>query len=88
MVKEVGNKVNVSLPIETYDETVLVGLKAQDEDGRRGELSNIVSVYVPSLPTTTVPTKPTSSTNITSCNLPDLPKPIYYPTERLNVKHI
>ena len=29
-----------------------------------------------------------SSTNITSCNLPDLPKPIYYPTERLNVKHI
>ena len=60
MVKEVGNKVNVSLPIETYDETVLVGLKAQDEEGRRGELSNIVSVYVPSLPTTTVPTNPTS----------------------------
>ena len=29
-----------------------------------------------------------SSTNITSCNLPDLPKPTYYPTERLNVKHI
>ena len=29
-----------------------------------------------------------SSTNITSCNIPDLPKPTYYPTERLNVKHI
>ena len=32
-----GSKVSVSLPVETYDETVLVGLKAQDEEGRRGE---------------------------------------------------
>ena len=29
-----------------------------------------------------------SSSTLTPCNLPDLPKPTYYPTERLNVKHI
>ena len=29
-----------------------------------------------------------SSSSTTPCNLTDLPKPIYYPTARLNVKHI
>ena len=33
--REVGSKVSVSLPVEKYDETVLVGLKAQDEEGRK-----------------------------------------------------
>ena len=70
--REVGSKVSVSLPVEKYDETVLVGLKAQDEEGRRGDLSNIVSIYVESLPTTTVPTIPTSSspTSPTTTALP------------------
>ena len=72
VIREVGSKVSVSLPVEKYDETVLVGLKAQDEEGRRGNLSNIVSIYVESLPTTTVPTIPTSSspTSPTTTALP------------------
>ena len=52
---------SVSLPVETYDETVLVGLKAQDEEGRRGDLSNLVNIYVESTTTTTVSTTPTST---------------------------
>ena len=71
--REVGSKVSVSLPVEKYDETVLVGLKAQDEEGRRGDLSNLVSIYVESLPTTTVPTIPTTS-NPTSPTTTALPR--------------
>ena len=73
VTREVGSKVSVSLPVEKYDETVLVGLKAQDEEGRRGDLSNLVSIYVVSLPTTTAPTIPTSS-NPTSPTTTALPR--------------
>ena len=66
MTRGAGSKVRVSLPVETYDETVLVGLKAQDEEGRRGDLSNLVYIYVESTTTTTVSTTPTSTSPTTA----------------------
>ena len=60
---EVGSRRRVCLPIHTYDQTVLVGVRAQDGEGRRGDMSNLVSVFVTSPPSTTPFSTTTTSTS-------------------------
>jgi len=56
-----GNFKIITLNVESFDAPVYVGITAQDSSGNMGEMSNIVSVFVPAQ-STTIPSTATSTT--------------------------
>ncbi|CAL4185666.1 unnamed protein product, partial [Meganyctiphanes norvegica] len=72
----VGTEQSIFIPIEKYDQIIYLVIRAIDDAGNQGDVSNIVSLLVPALPTTMPP--PTSA----------IPSELVIADKKMSVTHL